>query len=89
MPEIAQGDEPHPHCEGDRVHRSEVVREAQPVVARLRLVEERELGVGPVEAARVDDGAADGRAVAADPFRERVDHDVGPVLDRAERGTAS
>ena len=40
----------------------------------------------PVEAAAVDDDAADRRAVAADPLGGRVDDDVGAVLDRAARG---
>ena len=41
-------------------------------------------GVGaPVEVAAVDDDAADGGAVAADPFRGAVHDDVGAVGDRA------
>src|ERR1019366_6418691 len=36
----------------------------------------------PVEAAAVHDGAADRRAVAADPLRGRVEDDVGAVVER-------
>ena len=49
------------------------------------LVEQRELGVGPVEGARVGDDAADGRAVAAHPLGQGVDDDVGAVLDGAQQ----
>ena len=59
--------------------------EAQAVVAAVRLVEERELRVGPVEVARVDHDAADARAMSADPLREGVDDDVRAVLDRAQQ----
>ena len=39
---------------------------------------------GPVEGPAVDDHAADGRPVPADPLGRRVDDDVRPVLDRPE-----
>ena len=52
----------------------EVVSEPKAVVARVRLVVERELGVAPVEAALLYDDSANARAVSADPLRKRVDH---------------
>ena len=39
-------------------------------------------GFRPVEGAAVDDDAADRIAVAADEFRQRMDDDVGAMLDR-------
>ena len=61
------------------------MREAEAVIAAVRLVVERELRVAPVERARVDHDAADARAVSADPLRERVDDDVRAVLDRTQQ----
>src|SRR4029077_11860748 len=53
------------------------------VVFRPRLGEHRVAGLArPVEGAAVDDHAADRVAVAAEEFGERVDHDVGAVVDR-------
>ena len=56
------------------------------VEGRLGPVEHREpVGVlGPGEAPGVDDRAAKGRAVAADELRQRMDDDVGAVLDRLQ-----
>jgi hypothetical protein len=42
----------------------------------------------PVEFPRVDDHAANGGAVSADPFRSRVDDDVGAVRDGAAEVSA-
>jgi hypothetical protein len=61
----------------------QVVAPAQAVVAVVGLVEERVFAGGPVEFPAVDDDAADARAVAAEPFGQRVHHDVGAVFDRA------
>ena len=58
------------------------VPELQAVIPGRRLGEDGEVAVAPVEVARVDDDAADRGAVAADPLRGRVDHDVRAVLDR-------
>ncbi|CAM4172240.1 hypothetical protein ACAN107058_23330 [Paracidovorax anthurii] len=57
------------------------------VVARVGLVELRKafLVPGPGELAAVHDGAADAVAVAAQVLGERVHHDVGAVLDRAQQ----
>ena len=60
------------------------MREAEPVVALVRLVVERELRVAPVEAAFFDDDAADAGAVSADPLREGVDYQVRAVVERAQ-----
>ena len=74
----------------DERERAEGAGVAHAVVARVRIDEVRleALAGGPVELAAVDDDAADGGAVAADPFRGRVDDDVRAVIDRAgeERG---
>lgn len=45
--------------------------------------------LAPVELARVDDDAADGCAVAADPLGGRVDDNVGAVVDGSDEVTAS
>ncbi len=57
------------------------------MVAGVGLVEPREaLGLcGPVEAARIDDRAAQAGAVAAQVLGQRVHHDVGAVLERAQQ----
>lgn len=46
------------------------------------LGEARAVGT-PVELAGIDDDAADGGAVAADPLGRRMDNDVGAVVDGA------
>jgi len=71
---------------------SERVPEAQAVVAGRGLGELREAGAGrgraEVEGAGVDDQAADGGAVAADPFCRAVEDDVGAVGDGADEVAA-
>ena len=57
---------------------------AQAVVRGIRLVVQIEFRVLPVEVAGVDDDSADPGAVAAEPFGERMNDDVGPVLDRPQ-----
>ena len=59
------------------------MRPANPGVTGLWLVHQGELVGLPVELSRVDDDAADAGAVPAQPLGEGVNHDVGPVLDRA------
>jgi hypothetical protein len=73
--------------EGDGAKR---LPELEPVVALGRLDELGEpLAVlAPVKLARVDNDAADGRSVAADPFGGRVDNDVGAVVDGADKVAA-
>ena len=52
------------------------------MIGRVRLRHARELVVlPPVEAARFDDHAAHGVAVAADELRGRVNHEIGAVLE--------
>ena len=55
------------------------------VVGRIGLVEQREARLvgDPVELARIDDDAADGVAVPADIFGERVHDDVGAEVEGA------
>ena len=60
----------------------------QPVVARVRLGELRELPVVPLELARIHDHAADGGAVAADVLRGRGGQDVRAVVDRPHQPDA-
>ena len=60
------------------------MREAEAVVAGVRLVVERELGIRPVESAFLHHDAADAGAMSADPLRERVDHEVRAVVEGAE-----
>ena len=59
----------------------------QAVIGRVGLVEHREAARVrfPREAAAVDDGAAERRAVAAQEFRQRMDDDVGAVIDRPQQ----
>lgn len=61
------------------------------MVAVRGLVELRESGgvLAPVELARVDNDAANGGAVAADPLGGRVDDDVGAVLDGSDKVATS
>ena len=80
---VAQLDGAGPHGEGPL---GEVAGEDDTVEGRLGLVEHREaVGVvGPREPAAVDDGPAEGGAVAADELGQRVDDDIGAVLERLE-----
>jgi hypothetical protein len=79
--QVAQRDGPEAQGEGDLAELGrEVDGPAQAVVVLVGLGEERELGIGPVEAARVRDDAAYRGAVAAEPFREGVDDHVRAVL---------
>ncbi len=78
--EIAQAFGAGAHDEGGL---AELLVEDDAVIAGIGLGQLRELAGGvPVEPAAVDDDAADGDAVAADPLGRRVHHDVGAELDR-------
>ena len=57
------------------------------VVRHVRLVEAAEtlLVLGPRKLARIDNHAADGIAVPAQVLGERMDHDVGAMLERAQQ----
>ena len=57
------------------------VREA--MVGHVRLGKARESAIAPIKVTAVHDDAADGRPVATDMFRRRVDDDISPVLKRA------
>ena len=78
--EIAQAFGARPHDEG---RRAEFLAEDDAVIAGIGLGDGRKLARGrEVETAAVDDHAADRDAVAADPFGDRMHHDVGAELDR-------
>ena len=83
--EVAQALGARPHVEGRGAVGLGV---DQAVVAGIGLGQRRELaGVLPVEAAAVDQDAADRDAVAAQPLGRRMQHEVGAVLERpAEAG---
>lgn len=85
--QVAQDLNAHPDDVGDG---TEGLPELEPVVALGRLDHLREaVGVlAPVELAAVDDDAADGGAVAADPLGRGVDDDVGAVVDGAHEVAA-
>ena len=78
--EIAQALGARPHDEG---RGAELLGEDEAVIAGVRLGHRRDLPFAlPVEPAAVDDRAADGDAVAADPFGDRVHDEVGAEFDR-------
>ena len=78
--EVAQAFGARPHDEGGR---AELLVEDNAVISGIGFGERRKFAGGaPIEAAAVDDHAADGDAVAADPFGGRIHHDVGAKLDR-------
>ncbi len=84
--EVAQHVDASANRERDVAQAREVaedVPELQAVVALVGLGEERVAAAAPVEVAAVDDDAADGGAVPAEPLGERLDDDSGAVLDRA------
>jgi hypothetical protein len=68
---VAESDGAQAQDEGDGILGAEVVGEAQAVVAAVRLVEEREFRIRPVELAGVDDDATDAGTVSADPLGKR------------------
>ena len=79
--EIAQAFGAGAHDEGSR---AELLVENEAVIAGIGFGQHREFAGGaPVEAAAVDDHAADRNAVPAEPFGGRVHDDVGAMLDRA------
>lgn len=82
-PQVAQDLDARADDERDGAER---VPELEPVVTLAGLDELGEAGavLAPVELARVDHNAADGCAVAADPFSRRVDDNVGAVVDGAD-----
>ena len=81
--EVAQRAGAHAQDVGERRERGgQIVAPAQAVIGRVRLVKQRVLAGGPVEVPGVDHDAADARAVAAEPFGERVDDDVRAEPDR-------
>ncbi|KAB8760612.1 hypothetical protein FH972_026604 [Carpinus fangiana] len=85
--QVAQDLDAHADGKGDR---AKGVPELEAVVALAGLDKLGEaLAVGaPVELAAVDDDAADGGAVAANPLGGRVDDNVGAVVDGAHKVAA-
>ena len=78
--EVAQALGARPHVER---RRAEAVEIDQTVIAGVGLGHGREFArAPPVEAAAVDQDAADREAVAAQPLGRRVQHQVGTVLER-------
>src|SRR6185437_16990731 len=62
--------------------RSELLREIDAVIAGIGLAERRKFVCRlPVETAAIDQGAADGYAVAAQPFCGGMHDDVAAMLD--------
>ena len=80
--EIAERNHAHADGKGDRAKRADVCGPTHAVVTGIGLREEREFFRIPIELSGIDDDAADGRAVAAHPLRERVDHNVRAVVQR-------
>src|ERR1700736_1060704 len=62
---------------------SEHFAEFHAVIGRRRLVDLREGALLPRELAAIDDGSADAVSVASHELRQRMDHDVGAVVDGA------
>ncbi len=83
--EVAQAFGARPH---DERGLAELLVEDNAVISGIGLGQDRKFaGSAPVEPAAVDDRAADGDAVAADPFGRGIHDDVGAKLDRtAEKG---
>ena len=78
--EIAQALGARPHDEG---RRAELLGEVDAVIAGIGLRQRRKLARRlPVEAAAVDQHAADGDAMAAQPLGRRMHDDIGAVLER-------
>mmetsp|Transcript_7550 Transcript_7550/g.30305 ORF Transcript_7550/g.30305 Transcript_7550/m.30305 type:complete len:383 (+) Transcript_7550:310-1458(+) len=69
--------------------RAESVPKLQSMVARRRISHHWVLTVVPVHRTAVDDDAADGGAVAADPLRRAFNHDIRAVLERLTHVSAS
>src|SRR3546814_18804489 len=69
-----------PHGKGLR---AELLGEVDAVVAGIGLGQGLELAARfPIQAAAIDQQAAEGEAVAAEPLGRRVQHQVGAQLDR-------
>mmetsp|Transcript_60628 Transcript_60628/g.149087 ORF Transcript_60628/g.149087 Transcript_60628/m.149087 type:complete len:335 (+) Transcript_60628:659-1663(+) len=77
-PKVAQPDGDAEVREGRGARRR---GEVEAMVGRLRLSERLELALAPVELPAVDDDTSHGVAVPAHVLGERVDHNVGTVLD--------
>ena len=78
--EVAQAFGARPHDEGGL---AELLVEDDAVIAGIGFGQLRKFSRrAPVEAAAIDDDAADRDAVAADPFGRRVHDDIGAKLDR-------
>ncbi len=87
-PEVAQAEHAAGDGEGEIAER--LVQHHAVIVLGPRLRKHRVAAVArPVELAAVDDDAADRVAVAADELGQRVDDDVGAVLERPAQIGAS
>ena len=78
--EVAQAFGARPHDEGGL---AELLVEDDAVISGIGLGQNRKFAGGaPIEPAAVDNHAADGDAMAADPLGGRIHHDIGAKLDR-------
>ena len=90
-PDVAQ--QLHPRLDDERhvAQAGEVAEhlpELQPMIARVRLRELRELAVVPLELARIHNHPANRGAVAADILGRRGDNDVRPVINGPHQADA-
>jgi len=80
--EVAQRHQPHAQNIRQRGQFPEIMRIAQSVVTGVRFGQERETAAFPVEASRIHHDAADGGSVAAQPFGQRMDHNIRALFQR-------
>src|SRR5688500_11349643 len=66
----------------DERNRPEYLPKLHSVIGRRRIIQHREVALLPWEFPAVHDDAADAGAVAAHELRERVNNNVGAVVDR-------
>ncbi len=78
-PDVPQTFHPRPDDKRDLAER---LVELHPVIAGAGLSDHREVPFVPREIPAIDDHAADGRPMAADELRRRMQHDIRAVLDR-------
>ncbi len=66
---------------------AEMLAVDQAVIGRVWLIEHREAGgvLFPIEITAVDDGSAEGRAVAAHKLGKRMHNNVGAIFDRPQQ----
>ena len=81
-PEVPQGHGAHAQDKGEGEERGrEIMPPTESVVGVVRLIVERVLAASPVEFSAIHYNAPEAGAVAAEPFGEGVDDDIGPVIE--------